>query len=96
MYSMVLMAAMVPAGDTAGFGKHRGGCDGAGCHGAVATSYAGCHGAAAGCHGGGFMGHKDRGGCHGGGHRASAGCHGGGFLGGLGKHRSAGCHGMNR
>ena len=77
MYSMVLMAAMVPAGDTASFGKGRGGCDGAG-----------CYGASNGCRGGGFLGkHRDRGGCNGCrgggflGHKDRGGCNGGGFLG---------------
>ena len=80
MYSMVLMAAMLPSGDTASFGKHKGGCDG-GCSGVVAAS--GCSGKAK----GGFLGlHKDKGGCNG----NSNGCSGGGFLG----HKSkGGCSG---
>ena len=38
MYSMVLMVAMTPTGDMAGFGKRGGGCNGMayGCSGAVA------------------------------------------------------------
>ena len=77
MYSMVLMAAMLPSGDTAAFGgKSKGGCTGA-----VAAS--GCHGSSNSCHGGGFLGLKDK---------MGSSCHGGGFLGGL--HKSKGsCHG---
>ena len=80
MYSMVLMAAMLPSGDTASFGKHKGGCDG-GCSGVVASS--GCSGKAK----GGFLGHKNKGGCNG----SSNGCNGGGFL-GLHKNKG-GCSG---
>ena len=87
MYSMVLMAAMLPSGDTASFGKHKGGCDG-GCSGVVASS--GCSGKAK----GGFLGHKDKGGCNGrsnGCNGSSNGCNGGGFL-GLHKNKG-GCNG---
>ncbi len=82
MYSMVLMAAMLPSGDAASFGKHKGGCNGAGCTGTVA--YAGCTGSGHSCHGGGggFLGMRNR----------SSGCNGGGFLGGH-KHKSSGCSG---
>jgi len=80
MYSMVLMAAMLPSGDTASFGK-RGGCNGM-----VAGS----------CHGGGMLGHHNRGNsCNGGGflghHNRGNSCNGGGFLGG--KHHRGGCSG---
>lgn len=91
MYSMVLMAAMLPSGDAAGFGKKNNGCNG-GCHGAVAASCHGggsCHGTvAAGCNGSSC--HGDRG--HFLGHRDRSGCSGGGFL---GKHKNRGhsCNG---
>jgi hypothetical protein len=63
---MVLMAAMLPSGDAASFGKHKGGCTGS-------TAYAGCTGGGNSCHGGGgFLGMRNR----------SSGCNGGGFLGG--------------
>jgi hypothetical protein len=86
MYSMVLMAAMLPSGDTAAFGKHKGGCTGS-CTGTVMS--AGCTGS---CHGGsGFLGLHKSNSCSGGGflgHKNS--CSGGGFLG----HKSKGsCHG---
>jgi hypothetical protein len=91
MYSMVLMAAMLPSGDAAGFGKKNNGCNG-GCHGTVAaagcTGYAapaGCTGAvASGCCGGsrgGFLGLHNRGNS----------CSGGGFLGH--KHKGNSCNG---
>jgi hypothetical protein len=85
MYSMVLMAAMLPTGDAASFGK-KGGCNG------------GCSGAVASCHGGGFLGlHKSN--CCGGGsgflgHKEKSGCCGGGFLGlHKSKSHSSGCTG---
>lgn len=81
MYSMVLMAAMLPSGDTAAFGK-KNGCDG-GCTGTVSAK----------CSGGGFLGLKDKSGCCGGGFlglKDKAGCHGG-FLGH--KAKSSGCTG---
>jgi hypothetical protein len=89
MYSMVLMAAMLPSGDAAGFGKKSHGCNGgcsgtvvaAGCTGAVAP--AGCSGSS--CHGsGGFLGLRNKGG--------SSCCGGGGFL-GKHKHKDHGCNG---
>ena len=56
MYSMVLMVAMAPSGDVAGFG-HKGGCNG--CYGG------GCSGSS--CHGGGgFLGMRHKHGCSGG------------------------------
>ncbi|HXD87421.1 MAG TPA: hypothetical protein VN641_13075 [Urbifossiella sp.] len=84
MYSMVLMAAMLPSGDTAAFGKHKGNCTGG--------AYAGCNGSYAGasnCHGsrGGFLGMRNRGNCNGGGCNGSR----GGFLGH--KHKGNGCTG---
>ncbi len=97
MYSMVLMAAMLPSGDAAGFGKKSHGCSGgcsgtvvAGCSGYVPAGcsgdVAGCSGSCSGssCHGGGFLGMRHRGG--------SSCCGGGGFL-GKHKHKSAGCDG---
>ena len=99
MYSMVLMAAMLPSGDAAGFGKKNNGCNG-GCHGTVVVAgcsgsghghghhaSAGCNGSS--CHGGGSC-HGDRG--HFLGHRDRSGCNGGGFL---GKHKNRGhsCNG---
>jgi hypothetical protein len=75
MYGMVLMVAITGSGDSASFGK-RGGCDGAGCTGVVAS--AGCSGCSGNsCHGGGFLGLRGRrhscdGGCSG----YSAGCTG--------------------
>jgi len=97
MYSMVLMAAMLPSGDAAGFGKRSNGCNG-GCHGTVAA--AGCTGAVApagctgvvdaGCTGscngrerGGFLGLRNR-------DRGNS-CNGGGFLGH--KHKGNSCNG---
>jgi len=71
MYSMVLMAAMVPAGDTAAFGKHKGGCDGAGCTGAVVADSGCCGGGK-----GGFLGMRSGGGLFGK-HKKSNGCDGG-------------------
>ncbi|HYH65084.1 MAG TPA: hypothetical protein VD866_10355 [Urbifossiella sp.] len=98
MYSMVLMAAMLPSGDAAGFGKRNNGCNG-GCHGTVAM--AGCtgHVASAGCTGvvdagctgschgrerGGFLGLRNR-------DRGNS-CNGGGFLGGH-KNKGNSCNG---
>jgi hypothetical protein len=91
MYSMVLMMAMASGPDTTAFGGHRGGCRGGSCHGVQTTCCAapaqaaccapvsyGCHGSSChgGCHGGGFLGHRN--GCHGGGgglfHRGGHGC----------------------
>jgi hypothetical protein len=97
MYSMVLMAAMLPSGDAAGFGKKSHGCNG-GCSGTVV---AGCTGhvapapVATGCCGGGHAKHHG-GGCSGGGflglrHKSNNCCGGGGFLGH--KHKSNGCSG---
>jgi hypothetical protein len=90
MYSMVLMAAMLPSGDTASFGK-KGNCTGA--------VYAGCNGSAS-CHGGGgggFLGLRNRGNsCHGGGGflGGRGNCNGGGRGGFLGhKHKGNGCTG---
>ena len=67
MYSMVLMAAMLPAGDTASFGGKKGGCDGgSSCHGAgflgLKSHSTGCSGSSSNsCHGGGFLGlHKHK------------------------------------
>ncbi|MFO0800034.1 MAG: hypothetical protein U0804_21390 [Gemmataceae bacterium] len=97
MYSMVLMAAMLPSGDAAGFGKKSNGCNG-GCHGTVVA--AGCTGSApAGCTGcTGVVDSGCCGGCHGsrGGflglrHRSNS-CNGGGFL-GHHKSKSNGCNG---
>lgn len=93
MYSMVLMAAMLPSGDAAGFGKKNNGCNG-GCHGTVVA--AGCTGHSAGCTGvvvdnGGCCGGRDRGGFLGLRNRGNS-CNGGGFLGGH-KHKGNSCHG---
>jgi hypothetical protein len=83
MYSMVLMAAMMPAGDTASFGKHKYGCTG-GCTGTPVVVATGCSGGCTGgCHGGhGFLGLRSSG---------CTGCHGGGFL-GLHKHGCTGSY----
>lgn len=97
MYSMVLMAAMLPSGDAAGFGKKNNGCNG-GCHGTVVA--AGCTGSApAGCTG--TVAASCNGSCHGSCHGRERGgflglrdrnsCNGGGFLGH--KHKSHGCSG---
>ena len=97
MYSMVLMAAMLPSGDAAGFGKKGNGCNG-GCHGTVVA--AGCTGHSAGCSGyvdagcsGSCNGSRDRGGFLGLRNRWNS-CSGGGFLGGH-KHKDKGnsCNG---
>ena len=65
MYSMVLMAAMMPAGDAAGFGKHKAGCTGTPVYGCTGAPTYGCTGT----HTGGFLGlYKHS-------------CTGGGFLG---------------
>lgn len=81
MYGMVLMAAMTGSPDAATFGN-RGGCDGAGCHGAVL----------AGCHGGGLFGKRN--GCDGGGLFGKRnGCDGGGLF--SRKHGGASCFGSS-
>jgi len=76
MYSVVLMVAATSGGDMASFGKDKGGCSG-------------CSGYTASCNGGGFLGLKDKMGCHG--------CSGGGFLGMKDKHgcSGGGCHGSS-
>lgn len=95
MYSMVLMAAMLPSGDAAGFGKKNNGCHGAtaGCNGTVVVAGcsgyvpAGCNGNSChgSCHGdrGGFLGHRNRGNS----------CNGGGFLGKHHKNKGNSCNG---
>jgi hypothetical protein len=95
MYSMVLMAAMLPSGDAAGFGKKGNGCNG-GCHGTVVA--AGCTGHSAGCSGyvdagcsGSCHGSRDRGGFLGLRNRGNS-CNGGGFL-GHHKNKGNGCNG---
>jgi hypothetical protein len=102
MYSVVLMMAMTSPADDLAFGR-RNGCDGGAAHSCV-----GAH-VSHSCHGGGFLGLRNRshgctGGyaCHGGngctgGYACHGGnsCHGGGFLGLRDKlaARRAGCHG---
>jgi len=81
MYSMVLMAAMLPSGDAAAFGKKNNGCNG-GCHGTVVA--AGCTGHSAGCTGHAVV--VDNCGCCGGGDR-------GGFLGLRNRDRGNSCNG---
>ncbi|MCS6865803.1 MAG: hypothetical protein RMJ56_16265 [Gemmataceae bacterium] len=76
MYSVVLLVAATSGGDMASFGKKdSAGCYGggyvAGCIGTSHTASAGCIGTSrGGCRGGGFLGLRDRKGCHG----SSAGC----------------------
>lgn len=76
MYSVVLMVAATTGGDMASFGN-KGGCSG--CDGSVAS----CHGGGflglkdkMGCNGGGFLGHKDKSGCHGSCHGTPTSCSG--------------------
>lgn len=97
MYSMLLMASVVSAGDTASFGKRKGGgCDGGGCYGTVVAAgcygggYSGCYGSGwgSGCYGGGS-------GCDGGGRRGFLGGGGGGFLGGRKNKGGGGCSGYS-
>lgn len=95
MYSMVLMAAMLPSGDAAAFGKKNNGCNG-GCHGTVVA--AGCTGHSAGCTGvvdnGGCCGGRDRGGFLGLRNRDRGNsCNGGGFLGHKHKDKGHSCNG---
>lgn len=87
MYGMVLMVAVTGSGDTASFGKHKGGCTG------DAVVVSGCTGDVVGCSGSGCSGSHHifggRGGCTGGGKIFG----GGGFL---GKHKHScdgGCSG---
>ncbi len=75
MYGMVLMVAVTGSGDTASFGKHKGGCNGdvvSSCDGSGGRSHF-----RGGCGGGGFLGLRNKGGgCDGGCTGAPAGCTG--------------------
>jgi uncharacterized protein (TIGR03000 family) len=89
MYSVVLMLAVTGGADSVDFGgRGCNGCNGGGCHGAVACNGGGCHGGRDRCHGGGlFSRHGCNGGCHGTvavSHGCSSACNGGG------------CHGRDR